>query len=82
MARSPIGDAADMMKAFPQITWDEYLYKRSYAQLQIMAMDNTHVKYLKGKDKKIWDNYKEIIKAQTELENLFANNRSKINNEQ
>lgn len=63
------------------MTYNEYMYERSIAQIQFMATDNTHVKYLKDKDKRIWENYKEIIKSQTMLENLFASHRKIKNND-
>jgi len=34
----------------------------------MLECDNTHVKYLKGKDKRIWENYKSIIKEQNKFE--------------
>ena len=37
-----------------------------------MAVDNTHTKYLKGADKKAWNNYAEALKAQTKLENFMG----------
>ena len=37
-----------------------------------MAVDNTHTKYLKGADKKAWNNYAEALKAQTKLENSMG----------
>ena len=46
MARSQIGDVADMLKAFPQMSYNEYMYERSIAQIQFMATDSTHTKYL------------------------------------
>ena len=64
LARSAIGDASDTLKAFPQMTWNEYMYERSYAQIQFLANDSTHVHYLKGQDKKIWENYQKMLKAQ------------------
>ena len=36
-----------------------------------MAIDNTHTKYLRGADKKVWENYKEAYKASKSLDNLF-----------
>ena len=36
-----------------------------------MAVDNTHTKYLKGRDKTTWNNYKEALDAQNKLENFF-----------
>ena len=36
-----------------------------------MAVDNTHTKYLKGKDKKAWNGYKEAYEAQNKLENFI-----------
>ena len=57
-----------MLKIFPQMTYDEYMYERSYAQIQFMAMDNTHVKYLEGKDKQIWENYQKLLKAQEKFD--------------
>ena len=38
-----------------------------------MAIDNTHTKYLKGADKKAWNNYGEALKAQVKLENFINN---------
>lgn len=35
-----------------------------------MAVDNTHTKYLKGADKKAWNNYAEALKAQSQLDKL------------
>lgn len=67
-----IADATDFIKAFPQYTLDDYLYKLSCAQTQFMAIDNTHIKYLKGRDKKAWENYREALKAQNKLENFFS----------
>lgn len=37
-----------------------------------MAVDNTHTKYLKGNDKKVWNNYSEALKAQQKLDNFFS----------
>ena len=37
-----------------------------------MAVDNTHTKYLKGRDKKAWNNYKEAYDAQQKLDSFFA----------
>ena len=37
-----------------------------------MAVDNTHTKYLKGSDKKAWNNYSEALKAQNKLDNFFG----------
>lgn len=36
-----------------------------------MAVDNTHTKYLRGSDKKAWNNYAEAQKAQNKLDNFF-----------
>jgi hypothetical protein len=36
-----------------------------------MAVDNTHTKYLKGNDKKIWNNYKEAYEAQQKYDNFM-----------
>lgn len=72
LARSPAGDEADMLKIFPQMTHNEYLYELSVAQLQLMASDSSHVKYLKGKDKEIWDNYQKILKAQKNFSNFLG----------
>ena len=37
-----------------------------------MAVDNTHTKYLKGVDKKIWNDYKSAYEAQQKLEKFMA----------
>ena len=37
-----------------------------------MAVDSTHTKYLKGKDKKTWNNYKSAYEAQNQLENFMG----------
>ena len=67
-----IADAADFIKAFPQYTLDDYLFKLSCARIQFMAVDNTHTKYLKGVDKKAWNNYSEALKAQDKLESFLG----------
>lgn len=36
-----------------------------------MAVDNTHTKYLKGIDKKAWNNYKEALESQRKLDNFM-----------
>ena len=37
-----------------------------------MAVDNTHTKYLKGTDKKAWNNYKEAYEANKQLETFMG----------
>ena len=37
-----------------------------------MSIDNTHTKYLKGADKKAWNDYKTAYEAQTKLENFMS----------
>ncbi len=37
-----------------------------------MAVDNTHTKYLRGTDKKAWNNYAEALKAQNKLGNFLG----------
>lgn len=32
-----------------------------------MSIDNTHTKYLKGHDKKVWNNFKSAYEAQNKL---------------
>ena len=61
------------MRAFPQYTLSDYLFKLSAAQIQFMAIDNTHTKYLKGADKKAWNNYGEAFKAQAKLSTFMKN---------
>lgn len=36
-----------------------------------MAIDNTHTKYLKGRDKKAWNDYKKAYEAQQKLEKFY-----------
>ena len=67
-----IADASDFLRAFTQYRLDDYLYRLSIAQIQFMAVDNTHTKYLKGKDKKVWNNFKDAYEAQKKLDNLFG----------
>ena len=67
-----IADAADFLRAFPQYRLDDYLYRLSIAQIQFMAIDNTHTKYLRGTDKKAWQNYKEAYEAQKKLETFLS----------
>ena len=40
-----------------------------------MAVDNTHTKYLKGRDKKAWNNYKEALEAQQKINNFMESFR-------
>ena len=37
-----------------------------------MSIDNTHTKYLHGRDKKAWEGYKEALKAQESLDNFLG----------
>ena len=79
MARSSIGDLSDMLKTFPQMSYNEYMYERSIAQINFMATDSTHVKYLNKKDKKKREKFQEIIKAQNGLESLFKGGKIENN---
>ena len=36
-----------------------------------MSVDNTHTKYLKGKDKKVWENYKQALETQKKFSNFL-----------
>ena len=67
-----IGDAADFIKNYPQYTLEDYLYNLSIAQIQFLLVDNTHVKYLKGKDKRMWQSYNKALKCQNQFENFFS----------
>ena len=51
---------------------DDYLFKLSCAQIQFMAIDNTHTKYLHGTDKKAWNGYADAYKAQQKLDNFLG----------
>ena len=66
-----VADASDFLRAFPQYTLNDYMYHLSIAQIQFMAIDNTHTKYLKGSDKKAWNNYSEALKSQQKLDNFL-----------
>ena len=66
-----VADASDFLRAFPQYRLDDYLYRMSVAQIQFLAVDNTHVKYLKGDDKKAWNNYKEAYESMRKAENFL-----------
>jgi len=37
-----------------------------------MAVDNTHTKYLHGRDKKAWNAYKDALDAQNKLDNFLS----------
>ena len=37
-----------------------------------MSIDNTHTKYLKGKDKKAWEGYKDAKKSEQKLQNWLS----------
>jgi len=37
-----------------------------------MSVDNTHTKYLKGADKKAWNDFKSAYEAQQKLENFMS----------
>ena len=67
-----VADASDFIRTFTQYTLDDYLYKLSIAQIQFMSVDNTHTKYLKGKDKKAWEGYKDALKAQQSLDDFMG----------
>ena len=68
-----VADASDFLRAFTQYRLEDYLYRLSIAQIQFMAVDNTHTKYLKGSDKKAWNNYKEAYEAQQKYEDFVEN---------
>ena len=53
------------------------MYERSIAQIQFMAADNTHTKYLSDKDKTKMENYQKALKAQEAFENFL--NSGKLN---
>ena len=40
LARSQAGDISDTLKNFPQMTYDEYMYERSIAQVKLMIADS------------------------------------------
>lgn len=63
------------------MTYNEYMYERSIAQIQFMAKDSTHQKYLSGKDKKIWENYQKMLKAQEAFDNFLGIKEEQENNE-
>ena len=67
-----VADASDFLRAFPQYTLDDYMYRLSCAQIQFLAIDNTHTKYLRGNDRKVWNNYKEAYEAQSKLDNFMS----------
>ena len=66
-----IADASDFLRAFPQYTLDDYLYRLSCAQVQFLAVDNTHTKYLHGNDKKAWNNYADAYNSQKKLDRFM-----------
>ena len=68
---SIVADAADFIRTFPQYRLDDYMYRLSVAQIQFLSIDNTHTKYLKGKDKKAWTNFKEAYECQKKFDNFF-----------
>lgn len=51
------------------------MYERSIAQIQFMAVDSTHTKYLSDKDKKKMENYEKALKAQEAFENFLNSGR-------
>ena len=54
------------------MSYNEYMYERSIAQLQFMATDSTHTKYLSDKDKKKIENYNKRLKAQEALDKFLG----------
>ena len=48
------------------------MFRLSVAQIQFMAVDNTHTKYLHGSDKKAWSAYKDAVEAQNKLDNFLS----------
>ena len=57
------------------MTYNEYMYERSIAQIQCMAVDSTHTKYLSDKDKKKMENYEKSLKAQEAFEQFLNSGR-------
>jgi len=71
-ASTIFGDCSDFLKAFPQITLNDYLYRLSIARIQFLATDSTHVKYLKGKDKALWNKYNKMLSNQKKMMQLLG----------
>ena len=69
------------MKLFPQITYDEYMFERSIAQMQFMAVDSTHTKYLSENDKKMLKDYNELLKAQEKFAKFLGYKDGEIDDE-
>ena len=41
-ARTPVGQISDFLRAYPSITYEQYMYKMSVAMITLMGMDFTH----------------------------------------
>lgn len=41
-SRTPVGQISDFLKAFPNITYNQYMYEMSVAMITLMSMDFTH----------------------------------------
>lgn len=66
MAGSPIGELGDFLKANPSYTERDYMYKLSYAKIQLMTHDFSHVKYLGKADKEMLKKIQENKKKQAD----------------
>lgn len=42
----------DFLKSYPNVTRDEYMWKWSVPQIKLAMYDNTHIEYIKDKNKK------------------------------
>ena len=77
MAASPIGEMGDFLKAFPQYTERDYMYKLSVPKIQFQITDSSHVKYLEGKDKEIWKGVADANEAYSKALNFLNSLKQK-----
>ena len=63
------------------MTYNEYMYERSIAQVRLMIAESTRIEYLKGKDKSMCERYQKMLKAQEGFDSFLNANSSKENND-
>ena len=68
-AVTPIGSETDFLKAFPNISYEQYLYKLSIAKIQLMSIDFTRDAYLSEEQYK---RYKRLTAPKMSTEAFFS----------
>lgn len=71
-ARTPIGQISDFLRAYPSVTYEQYMYKMSVAMITLMSMDFTHEITLNEAQYEFYRKVSAPIIGVNQLERLFG----------